>query len=70
MAKRYMYFVQDGSIGAAPSAATDRPRQAEIARMAYFISETRGFAPGHELEDWLQAEREIKARRADAAHRM
>lgn len=70
MAKRYMYFVQDAATGAVPSSATDRSRQAEIARMAYFISEIRGFAPGHELEDWLQAEREIDARRADVAYRL
>lgn len=27
-----------------------------IAEAAYFIAERRGFAPGHELSDWLQAE--------------
>ncbi|HEY8507133.1 MAG TPA: DUF2934 domain-containing protein [Steroidobacteraceae bacterium] len=26
---------------------------------AYFRAERRGFAPGHELDDWLAAEREI-----------
>jgi len=30
-----------------------------IARSAYHRAERRGFAPGHELEDWLAAEREI-----------
>jgi Protein of unknown function (DUF2934) len=33
-----------------------------IAEAAYFRAERRGFAPGHELEDWLEAEREIKGR--------
>ena len=32
-----------------------------IAEAAYFVAETRGFAPGYELEDWLQAEQEIEA---------
>ncbi len=30
-----------------------------IAERAYFKAQQRGFAPGHELEDWLAAEREI-----------
>ena len=34
-------------------------RQQQIARAAYFKSQARGFAPGHELEDWLAAEFEI-----------
>lgn len=34
-------------------------RHAVIAEAAYYRAERRGFAPGHELEDWLQAEREL-----------
>ncbi len=30
-----------------------------IARAAYHRAERRGFVPGHELEDWLAAEREV-----------
>lgn len=30
-----------------------------IALNAYYKAEARGFEPGHELEDWLQAEIEI-----------
>jgi hypothetical protein len=33
-------------------------RQAEIAKAAYFRAPKRGFAPGHDLEDWLAAEHE------------
>jgi Protein of unknown function (DUF2934) len=69
VAIKYMYFVQDDPTDASPSAAATRSRQAEIARMAYLLSEARGFAPGHELEDWLMAEREIDVDRADAIHR-
>lgn len=34
----------------------------EIRRLAYLISERRGFEPGHDREDWLTAEREILQR--------
>jgi len=36
-------------------------RQQLIAQAAYFIAERRGFSPGNEIEDWLQAEAEIEA---------
>ncbi len=34
----------------------------EIRRLAYLMSERRGFVPGHEAEDWLAAEREVHQR--------
>ncbi|MGP0021416.1 MAG: DUF2934 domain-containing protein [Candidatus Sulfotelmatobacter sp.] len=34
----------------------------EIRRLAYLLSERRGFESGHETEDWLTAEREIRQR--------
>lgn len=34
-------------------------RRTMIAEAAYYRAERRGFAPGHELEDWLQAEAEL-----------
>jgi hypothetical protein len=37
-------------------------RAALIAEAAYFRAEKRGFAPGHETEDWLAAEAEVDAR--------
>ncbi len=36
-------------------------RRQLIERAAYFRSERRGFVAGHEIEDWLEAEREIDA---------
>lgn len=36
-----------------------RDREAQIAEAAYLRAERRGFAPGLELEDWLEAEREL-----------
>ena len=32
-----------------------------IAQRAYYRAERRRFEPGHELEDWLEAEAELKA---------
>jgi len=36
-------------------------RRAMIAEAAYLRAEQRGFAPGHEAEDWLAAEVEVDA---------
>ena len=33
-----------------------------IRKRAYQLFETRGRQPGHELDDWLQAEHETKSR--------
>lgn len=37
-------------------------RHSMIAEAAYYIAQRRGFEPGHELEDWLCAEREINSK--------
>jgi hypothetical protein len=34
-------------------------RRSMIASAAYFLSETRCFEPGHELEDWCRAEKQV-----------
>ena len=34
-------------------------QQQKIALAAYYKAEKRGFAPGHELNDWLEAEHDI-----------
>jgi Protein of unknown function (DUF2934) len=48
--------------GTVPRSASLSPERAErIAKRAYELAAQRGFAPGHELDDWLQAEREIEA---------
>jgi DUF2934 family protein len=38
----------------------ERPSRAEIARLAYDFYEMRGRRDGHDLEDWLSAERELR----------
>ena len=48
----------DQEISAAPVDDVDVP-QSMIAETAYYKAESRGFAPGHEMEDWLEAENDI-----------
>lgn len=54
----------------ARSTASDRPRTAElrpaavdgaaVARRAYNLYLARGCEDGHDIDDWLQAERELR----------
>jgi hypothetical protein len=44
-------------------------RRAMVEEAAYYRAQRRGFAPGHELEDWVLAEREIDAAVAPGAKR-
>ncbi|MGZ5126407.1 MAG: DUF2934 domain-containing protein [Burkholderiales bacterium] len=41
----------------APPDAADRQRR--VAEAAYYRAERRGFMPGYEKEDWLEAEKEL-----------
>jgi hypothetical protein len=34
---------------------------ARISELAYYKAESRGFEPGHEVDDWLEAEQEYYA---------
>lgn len=36
----------------------DSERNAKINELAYYKAECRGFQPGHEMEDWLEAEQD------------
>jgi hypothetical protein len=42
-----------------PAAPSQEERQRWIATAAYHRAEKRGFAPGYEVQDWLDAEKEI-----------
>lgn len=42
-----------------PRVTNSAPTREEIALRAYEIYLERGAAPGHELEDWTRAEREL-----------
>ena len=47
---------------ARPTAQGPVPQE-EVARVAYELFERRGREEGHHLEDWLEAERLVRARR-------
>jgi Protein of unknown function (DUF2934) len=60
----------DGKSGASPSgpgtkhssvARMSPQHHSQIADRAYELANARGFEPGHELEDWLEAERQVEA---------
>jgi Protein of unknown function (DUF2934) len=38
-------------------------RNTEIALRAYYKAEARGYEPGHEIQDWLEAEAEMMSER-------
>ena len=56
------------AISAPPAEAAQPPahrpdaQRTMIAEVAYYRAERRGFAPGGELQDWLEAEAEVLAR--------
>lgn len=39
----------------------DCPREQMIAEAAYFRAEQRGFTPGNEMSDWLEAEADVES---------
>jgi Protein of unknown function (DUF2934) len=49
---------ETSSSASAVHASPEEPQQ-EIARRAYELYERRGRQEGHDLEDWLEAEREV-----------
>jgi hypothetical protein len=46
-----------------PHRLTAAERHRRICELAYRRAEQRGFAPGAEVDDWLEAEREVDAGR-------
>lgn len=48
-----------GTQGSSP--VTPQQRQIMICDAAYYIAEHRGFEPGHDMDNWLAAERQIDA---------
>ena len=48
------------SVASVPPVSVEE-RARRVARAAYFRSQKRGFDPGRDLEDWLEAEAEVDA---------
>jgi hypothetical protein len=46
----------------AAAPAPPKSRETVIAELAYFRALERGFTPGHETEDWFEAEAEFERR--------
>jgi hypothetical protein len=46
-------------LGPLQTCSSQEQRAEHIAIAAYYKAQARGFAPGGELEDWLQAEAEL-----------
>jgi len=46
--------------------STAKDVSARIAESAYFKAESRGFSPGYELDDWLEAEQELQMESGEA----
>ena len=44
---------------AAGPSISAQERERFVAQAAYFRAEKRGFAPGYELQDWVEAEAEV-----------
>jgi hypothetical protein len=53
--------VSGGSDHPYPASSLMEERKRRIREAAYFKAERRGFTPGHELDDWLEAEQEVDA---------
>jgi len=51
---------QSVAAGPTPKQPLQQERQGKIAEHAYHLALARGFAPGHELDDWLAAERALE----------
>jgi hypothetical protein len=54
-----MPTIEKSSPGSAPQTVEGHPARQEIALRAHQIYVERGGAPGQEVADWLQAEREL-----------
>ena len=52
-----------GTVPFGDSPLQRRAARDEVAKVAYELFERRGRAPGHDLEDWLEAERIVAERR-------
>ncbi|MCG6860254.1 MAG: DUF2934 domain-containing protein [Chromatiaceae bacterium] len=54
-----MNEMQSDEKGQSASELQMEDRLKNIEAAAYLKAEVRGFTPGHEMEDWLEAEREV-----------
>ena len=53
-------IMTDEEMMAAEIRAAHRPTREEIAAFAYHLYEVRGYQDGHDLDDWLSAELQLR----------
>jgi len=53
-------FTGEGILSKYTGGGRERPSRDEIARLAYHFYETRGRRDGHDLDDWLSAEQQLR----------
>lgn len=61
MAKQQQQLSQSTAAEEHQAGSGSDARQDDIAVAAYYRAEARGFAPGNEMHDWLEAEQAIQA---------
>jgi hypothetical protein len=54
-----MRFVPREQSPAMDEAPPEHTLARAISEAAYYRAEARGFEPGHEMEDWVEAERQV-----------
>ena len=60
---------REAGLGRGLDEAEEARLRDEIAKAAYYRAEKRGFTPGYEERDWVEAEAEVRARRAKRPQR-
>ena len=61
------FSTADAGSGMAGAAPTPEQLYRMIQETAYFKAKARNFAPGHEVQDWIEAEAEVRLRLEDRA---
>ena len=59
-AREAAWVAGHAGVGACSTCTSVGERERLIRELAYLRAERRGFMPGHEVEDWLEAERELE----------
>ena len=60
MAHITLHKIENGDLSALPVLEQTERVQEDIRRRAFSLFEQRGCEPGHEIEDWLKAEEELR----------
>lgn len=60
LAAKAAAWVAGHACGPCPASDSIDEREQLIREWAYFRAQRRGFTPGHDVEDWLTAERELE----------